>query len=75
MGLIPPWCPSRGFKSGYYDFLLSGYTQSGYVIDITRLFIQWVTVAIGTFGIMWVLKDSNQRSQKCDGENKKDEKG
>ena len=62
MGLFPPWCwntPRDGqyiHRSGEYDLLFSGSDYSGQrgdEIDVTRLVIQWIVVAIATAGIVW----------------------
>ena len=69
MGLFPPWYIYHpyGSRPGEYAFIFSGSSSSdgtGVYIDIVRLLIQWVVVAIATAGIMLVLKDDTRSSEK-----------
>ena len=76
MGLIPPWHYYAVYSRdqqipielvGGYEFLFSPSMLSGNTIphiDLCRLLVQWAVVAIATAGIVLVLKDDKETSQK-----------
>jgi hypothetical protein len=64
MGIFPPWVHRGGpgvEKSAGYSFILNGpesYAFGWFARpDISRLFIQWVIVAVITAGLIITVKD------------------